>query len=76
MTTVESQAKTIDGRARTVRELLDNAKYAIDFYQRKYAVRNRLVPHCHSSGAMPRTKPAMCWRVVSRTVKRQSSSLG
>jgi hypothetical protein len=29
--------KAIDGRARTVRELLDKAKYAIDFYQREYA---------------------------------------
>jgi len=27
--------KAIDGRARTVRELLDKAKYAIDFYQRQ-----------------------------------------
>ena len=31
MTTVE--AETIDGRARTVCELLDKAKHAIDFYQ-------------------------------------------
>jgi hypothetical protein len=31
------QLKAIDGRARTVRELLDKAKYAIDFYQREYA---------------------------------------
>jgi len=29
MTNAEAQAKTIDGRARTVRELLDKAKYAI-----------------------------------------------
>ena len=35
MTTTEAQAQTIDGRARTVRELLDKAKYAIDFYQRE-----------------------------------------
>ncbi|MDB4453917.1 DUF4268 domain-containing protein [bacterium] len=43
MTTAESQAKSIDGRARTVRELLDKAKYAIDFYQREYAWRERQV---------------------------------
>ncbi|MCD4748582.1 MAG: hypothetical protein K8R59_04335 [Thermoanaerobaculales bacterium] len=28
--------KSIDGRARTVRELLDAAKYTIDFYQKKF----------------------------------------
>ena len=43
MTTTEAQAKTIDGRARTVRELLDKAKYAIDFYQREYAWQERQV---------------------------------
>ena len=43
MTTAEAQAKTIDGRARTVRELLDKAKYAIDFYQREYAWQERHV---------------------------------
>ena len=43
MTTTETQAKTIDGRARTVRELLDKAKYAIDFYQREYAWKERQV---------------------------------
>ena len=43
MTTEEAQAKTIDGRARTVRELLDKAKYAIDFYQREYAWQERQV---------------------------------
>ena len=43
MTTAEAQAKTIDGRARTVRELLDKAKYAIDFYQREYAWQERQV---------------------------------
>ena len=41
MTTAEAQEKTIDGRARTVRELLDKAKYAIDFYQREYAWQER-----------------------------------
>ena len=35
--------KAIDGRARTVRELLDKAKYAIDFYQREYAWQERQV---------------------------------
>ncbi len=34
---------TIDGHARTVRELLDKAKYAIDFYQREYAWKERQV---------------------------------
>ena len=43
MTTTEAQAKTIDGRARTVRELLDKAKYTIDFYQREYAWQERQV---------------------------------
>ena len=43
MTTNELPAKTIDGRARTVRELLDKAKYAIDFYQREYAWQERQV---------------------------------
>ena len=39
----ESSVKRIDGRARTVRELLDKAKYAIDFYQREYAWKERQV---------------------------------
>ena len=43
MTLSQVQAKTIDGRARTVRELLDKAKYAIDFYQREYAWQERQV---------------------------------
>ena len=43
MNTTESPVKTIDGRARTVRELLDKAKYAIDFYQREYAWQERQV---------------------------------
>lgn len=34
---------TIDGRARTVRELLDKARYTIDFYQREYAWKERHV---------------------------------
>lgn len=37
------QPKSIDGRARTVRELLDKAKYAIDFYQREFAWQERQV---------------------------------
>ena len=41
MTTTEAQAKTIDGHARTVRELLTTAKYSIDFYQREYAWEER-----------------------------------
>ena len=43
MTNSEIPVKTIDGRARTVRELLDKAKYAIDFYQREYAWHERQV---------------------------------
>jgi len=35
--------KTIDGRAKTVRELLDGARYTIDFYQREYAWKQRQV---------------------------------
>ena len=35
--------KAIEGRARTVRELLDTAKYAIDFYQREFAWQERQV---------------------------------
>lgn len=35
--------KTIDGRAKTVRELLDGARYTIDFYQREYAWQQRQV---------------------------------
>lgn len=36
-------AGRIDGHARTVRELLDNAKFSIDFYQREYAWQERQV---------------------------------
>ena len=43
MTLQKAQTKTIDGRARTVRELLDKAKYSIDFYQREYAWKERQV---------------------------------
>ena len=43
MKATELPAKSIDGRARTVRELLDKAKYAIDFYQREYAWQERQV---------------------------------
>ncbi|MEQ8765813.1 MAG: DUF262 domain-containing protein [Planctomycetota bacterium] len=39
----DAQPKTIDGRARTVRELLDKARYSIDFYQREYAWQERQV---------------------------------
>ena len=35
--------KSIDGHARTVRELLDKTKYDIDFYQREYAWQERQV---------------------------------
>jgi len=39
----DAQTKAIDGRARTVRELLDKAKYSIDLYQREYAWQERQV---------------------------------
>ncbi len=39
----EASPKTIDGRARTVWDLLHRAKYAIDFYQREYAWKERQV---------------------------------
>lgn len=29
--------KRIEGRARTVRELLDSTKYTVDFYQREFS---------------------------------------
>ncbi len=35
--------KRIEGRAKTVRELMDRAKYTIDFYQREYAWQERQV---------------------------------
>lgn len=35
--------KRIEGRARTVRELLDSTKYTVDFYQREYAWQERQV---------------------------------
>ena len=43
MTSHRTETKAIEGRARTVRELLDKAKYAIDFYQREYAWQERQV---------------------------------
>ena len=41
--THDEPIKTIEGRARTVREVLDKAKYAIDSYQREYAWQERQV---------------------------------
>jgi hypothetical protein len=35
--------KRIEGRARSVRELLDSARYTLDFYQREYAWQERQV---------------------------------
>ena len=35
--------KQIEGRAKTIRELLEGAKYTIDFYQREYAWGERQV---------------------------------
>ena len=35
--------KSIDGRAKSIRELLDGAKFTIDFYQREYAWQERQV---------------------------------
>ena len=39
----DARSTTIDGRARTVRELLGKRKYTIDFYQREYAWKERQV---------------------------------
>lgn len=39
----DTRPKTIDGRARTLWDLLHRAKYAIDFYQREYAWKERQV---------------------------------
>jgi hypothetical protein len=39
----DQEIHRIDGRARTVRELLDGARYTIDFYQREYAWKARQV---------------------------------
>ncbi len=38
-----SEVHRIDGQARTVRQLLDGARYTIDFYQREYAWQERQV---------------------------------
>ena len=35
--------KRIEGRAKTIRELMDGAKYTIDFFQREYAWKERQV---------------------------------
>lgn len=39
----KNEIHRIDGRARTIRELLDGAHYTIDFYQREYAWKTRQV---------------------------------
>ncbi len=39
----DDRVKRIDGHARTVRQLLDGSRYAIDFYQREYAWQERHV---------------------------------
>ena len=39
----KSPAKTIDGYARTVSQLLDKSKYSIDFYQREYRWQERQI---------------------------------
>ena len=63
MTTTEAQAKTIDGRARTLRELLDKAKYAIDFYQPS-PTRNPEEPK--RNGREAGTKGTICGASVTR----------
>ncbi|MDA7517537.1 DUF262 domain-containing protein [Akkermansiaceae bacterium] len=35
--------KRIDANSRTIRELLDGAKFSIDFYQREYAWKERQI---------------------------------
>lgn len=39
--TVEQQSREIDGKGKTVRELLANRKYSIDYYQREYKWRSK-----------------------------------
>jgi len=41
MNSDNAASKAFDGRACTVRELLDKSKFAIDFFQREYAWRDR-----------------------------------
>lgn len=36
MTTLGQQSREIDGKGKTVRELLAGRKYSIDYYQREY----------------------------------------
>jgi hypothetical protein len=40
---LSTQSREIDGKGRTVRELLANRKYAIDYYQREYKWQNKQV---------------------------------
>jgi uncharacterized protein with ParB-like and HNH nuclease domain len=40
---VPRASREIDGKGRTVRELLANRKYSIDFYQREYKWRHKQV---------------------------------
>jgi uncharacterized protein with ParB-like and HNH nuclease domain len=36
MTTAQAPSREIDGKGRSVRQLLDGQKYSIDYYQREY----------------------------------------
>ena len=40
--------KRIDANSRTIRELLDAAKFSIDSYQREYAWKERQINECES----------------------------
>ena len=43
MTTERRQPREVDGKGRTVRELLGGRKYAIDYYQREYKWQSKQV---------------------------------
>jgi uncharacterized protein with ParB-like and HNH nuclease domain len=43
MTTEHRQSREVDGKGRTVRELLGGRKYSIDYYQREYKWKSKQV---------------------------------
>ena len=52
MTNERRQSREVDGKGRTVHELLSGRKYSIDYYQREYKWRPKQVPELldHLSG--------------------------
>ena len=59
--TDDDRVKRIDGQARTVRQLLDGARYTIDFYQREYAWQERH-PKGVAASENLRLRQIRCWR--------------